>query len=328
MFKNPLTKKIIVIISVLIITVIGADYLSYLHIYNTQKVFLKETNLEYINLPKYMQNRFVLHDHSTMDFFENNPKSLGFRKPVGTEYKKKPIWLFGCSFAYGADMTKPQGVADDENFGYFLSKAAKRPVYNRANPSWGIQHMLYQLERPQIYNDLPEPEYVIFLFISDHARRMIKITYDVWNNGAYTRYKLDKNGKLKEVKPLLEPMWNFYFMKAYFYWLEYSVFLDEKNFDKNFDLMKAMFIKSKELINEKYPNAKFVILKYDEINGFERTYYDSDRWKEIENAGITVIDAGQMLKKDLKAKEYVCDDNYHPSQKAYKEIAEKLAKKL
>lgn len=39
------------------------------------------------------------------------------------------------------------------------------------DPSWGVQHMLYQLKKGKIFDELPQPEYVIFNFINEHTGR-------------------------------------------------------------------------------------------------------------------------------------------------------------
>lgn len=59
-------------------------------------------------------------------------------------------------------MSLPDGLANEKTFAAKLSNATKRPVYNRSYHGWGIQHMLYQLEDPKTFEELPEPEYVIF----------------------------------------------------------------------------------------------------------------------------------------------------------------------
>ena len=321
-------KKSIFIILITLLTILIVDLFSYFSIWYSQQKSLKEIGLDYIKLPSYLDNRFVFHDHSTLWYFEENKNIIQMRNPVGQNFSKEAIWLFGGSFAYGADMTLKEGLPDNKNFGYKLAEKTKRPLYNISIPGWGIQHMLYQLKKYDTFAKLPEPKYVIFFHTSDYVLKMIKYTYDVWNNGAYLRYKLDKNGKLYKVKPFLEPLWNFYFVKVIFNIIEYKILLNDKNFDNNFDLMNAMFIESADIIKKHYPNAKFIILKYNETNGFDEKYYTSTRWKELKEYGIEIIDAEKLINKNLKDKEYICKDNYHPSEKAYDEIAEELSKIL
>ncbi len=321
-------KKLLIYFLIFIFVIFLADLMCYIGVYIWQVRLTKSNGFENVHFPSYFKNRLVFHDHSTLYFFEKDSRAMGFREPCGLRYKGKAIWLFGGSFAYGADMTLSDGVPDDKTFGYFLSEAFKRPVYNRAYEGWGIQHMLYWLKKPETFEQLPEPEYVIFFHTSDNMLKLVNITYDVWNNGAYLRYKLNKDGSLEEIKPVLEPLWNFYFVKAAFAAIEYKVFLSDKNFDKNFDLMKAIFFESKKIVNKKYPNSRFVILKYNEVNGFGEDYYNSPRWDELEKAGIVVVDAGKLINKDLKSEESVCPDKYHPSEKVLKELAAALYAEL
>lgn len=95
------------------------------------------------------------------DWDEHYPYIVKFnmRKPFGTQYKKEPIAVFGCSYAYGYKLK------EEQSFGYKLSEYTKRPVYNRAYSGLGIQHMLYQLEREDFIRKFLSPN-TLFLFIS------------------------------------------------------------------------------------------------------------------------------------------------------------------
>lgn len=328
MQKNKM-KRLFLILIIFIIFIVIADVIAYLFIRNQEKAALKVNNLEYLKLPPYFYSgRFVKNDYSSVEFFYNDPKSPGFRKPNGLEYKQKAIWLFGDSFAYGSDMSLPDGLANEKTFAAKLSNAAKRPVYNRAYQGWGIQHMLYQLEDPKTFEELPEPEYVIFFHTTNNTYKLVNFTYGPWCSSPYLRYKLDKNGKLYRIKPIFKPLYYFYFTKLYFNFMQYKVILTEKHFDKNFDVIKAIFLESARIIHEHYPNAKFIILKYDEINEFDTSYFYSPRWKEIEKEGIIILDAAKLVNADLKSKDYVCNDNYHQSEKANDELSAALAAKL
>lgn len=76
------------------------------------------------------------------DWDEHYPYIVKFnmRKPFGTQYKKEPIAVFGCSYAYGYKLK------DEQSFGYKLSEYTKRPVYNRAYSGLSIQHSYTNLK--------------------------------------------------------------------------------------------------------------------------------------------------------------------------------------
>ncbi|MCR5261487.1 MAG: hypothetical protein K6C94_06575, partial [Candidatus Gastranaerophilales bacterium] len=91
-------------------------------------------------------------------------EKAAFRQPFGLQYKKRPIVIYGCSFAYGHRL-KPT-----ESMGYVLSEKTKRPVYNYASSGTGIQHVLYFLDNTKDINN--DVEYVLYLFINEHIYRM------------------------------------------------------------------------------------------------------------------------------------------------------------
>ena len=317
-------KKVISSIVIFLLSVLALDYAAYL-------VIIKETK-KYVSadtkLPAWHTDIFRMYDETSLKWYEKNKHNEIFRPAAGENYKKAPIWIFGCSFAYGTSIVNGKHP-DEDSFGYILSKKTKRPVYNRAYPSWGIQHMLYMLENEEIYNKLPAPEYVIYVFIADHGRRLQKLIYDAWSDGAYLRYKLNKNGELEILKGILvEPFWKFHFVKLWLTYLEYNIRLNPKYHDYNFDLLEQMFIRSKNLVNSKYPNTKFIILKYDGNDGFDRWFIETSRWNELKKQGFIVIDADKLTGKNLKTKEYTDADNYHPNKKAWEKISDKLSKLL
>lgn len=317
-------KKVISVILICIIFVLTLDYAAYLLIIKETRKYVSND----IKLPMWHTDIFRMYDETSLKWYEKNKTKGIFRPVAGEDYKKTPVWIFGCSFAYGTSIVN--GKYQDENsFGYILSQTTKRPVYNRAYPSWGIQHMLYMLENDNILNELPAPEYVIYVFISDHGRRLQKLIYDAWSDGAYLRYKLNKEGELEIIKGILvEPFWKLRFVKLWLTYLEFNIRLSPKYHDKNFNLLKQMFIRSKQLINEKYPDTKFIILKYNGNDGFDGWFIETQRWKELENEGFIVIDADKLTGKNLKSKEFTDEDNYHPNKKAWMEISKKLAQIL
>ncbi len=279
-----------------------------------------------IKPPGYFQHWKRYHDETSLVYYKTHVKHNGFRKPVGLMYKKKPIWLFGCSFVYGVDVAKGN-PPDSQIFSAVLSEYTKRPVYNRAFPAWGVQHMLYQLQEGEIYKELPAPEFVIFTFIPDHARRLNKITYGFWNDGAYLRYTL-KDGKLKEESPILEPLWKMYSVKALLSYLDYYVYGSSKNRDKNFDLIESMFIASRKEIDSHYKNVKFVILKYKGADDFDPWYVDTNRWGELEKQGFIVLRAEELAGNDLLDRKYLAGDEYHPTRQAWEVVVPELSTKL
>ncbi len=315
-------KKYTIQILIFIIFIAILDFIGYKMVIKNCLSFMPPEAKKTVKFPSWLQNRFRLYDETTIEWFEKNGQ---YRPPAGKEYKKPAIWLFGCSFIYGRGL---QGDAPfEETFGFLLSEYTKRPVYNRAYPSWGIQHMYYQLEKDDIFNQLPEPEYVIYTFISDHARRTQKLVYDPWSDGEYLRYKI-KNGKLEKINAVMLPLWKFYPIKLWLAYLEYNIRLAPKYHDKNFDLIKKYLIESDKKLKEKYPNVKFIVLLYNGNDGFDRWFIETERWNELKKEGIIVIDAAKLINDSLQDIKYIDADGYHPNKYAMDIISKKLANEV
>lgn len=232
--------------------------------------------------------------------------------------RKKPILVMGCSFAYGLFLNP------DKTFSSTLSRDTRRIVYNRAVVGWGIQHMLYQLRRDDFYHQVKEPEYLIYVVISDHMRRLRSYVFVPLENEFYLRYE-EKSGKLVEIDPKMNILRGFYLIRFLQTIITENVLLCEKNRDKNFDFAKLHFEESRRSLQSKYPNTKFVILKYMEEK--DSWFLNTQRWNELEKEGFIVLDTNELTGKDLSMKEYKLPDN-HPNEKAWEIITPALINKL
>ena len=129
-------------------------------------IFLFEISV-YFGIGKiegWYQEDYIERTDFSLDKIEDGEFGFSFRKPCGLEYKKQPILLYGCSFTYG------DGLKDNENFSYILSKTTKRPVYNFGLSGKGMQHSLHIMQNhPKIS---PEPQYIIYTFLQRQIRRL------------------------------------------------------------------------------------------------------------------------------------------------------------
>lgn len=255
------------------------------------------------------------------DFSIENLKE-SMRKPFGTNknYKKRPILIYGCSFAYGDNLPK------EETFGSLLSEKSKRPVYNFAMPARGLQHALFLLKNDEKVT--PTPEYIFYIFISDHARRMYMNCNKI-DNCKYIYYHL-KNGKMvlqKNKYDLSERFYTSKYLKETFYF--YSKNLFEEKIYKD---VKSYFLAIQEAAKERYPNTKLVIINYGTDN---IKILNSQRENELKKDGIEIINLRKEIKdkfnKDLKDDEYRISpekDVYkHPNGKAWDLISDYLCEK-
>ncbi|MCC6696419.1 MAG: hypothetical protein IT365_12380 [Candidatus Hydrogenedentes bacterium] len=81
--------------------------------------------------------------------------------------RTKSILVFGCSFVQGS------GVENDETLPARIAAAAPAyAVYNYGYGGYGTQHMLAQLEKPTLIEELgAPPELALYVFIPAHIRR-------------------------------------------------------------------------------------------------------------------------------------------------------------
>lgn len=107
---------------------------------------------------------------------------------------KRPVLIFGCSFASGYN------IALESNFAAILSNLTNRSVYDRSQCGTGTSFMYYQLTQDNFKTIVPDAEYIIYVLIYNHFKRFFKYKTDIFSDESYTRYKI-KNGKLRFVNP-------------------------------------------------------------------------------------------------------------------------------
>lgn len=240
----------------------------------------KQACLYFENPPQYSLKK----ENYSLENLKNN-----MRAPFGLEYKKAPVLIYGCSYAYGF------ALDDAETLGYKLSKLTKRPVYNFAVSSKGLQDTLYLLRHDEKVT--PEPQYVFYVFINDHLRRMY-VNCNKIDNIKYLKYK-NKNGKLVEDVNKFEFSERFYITRAVknaFYYL-----LKKPLENQIYNLAKLYLISVKEEINQKYPNAKFIVIDYENGGSSFLTY---SRKKDLEKNGIEVISLNKVFHNKLKSDKF------------------------
>lgn len=257
--------------------------------------------------------------HSGIKKVNYNFATLGIkdgwgRLPEGLKFKKKkPIVLFGCSYAYG------YGLEDKQTFAHKLALRTKRTVYNRSFPAWGIQHMLYQAKLPSLYEKIPEPGYVIYVYMHDHLRRLYLYSFASWNilNEEFDiRYK-DINGKLVEMtnsNPLLNQIKRLYTANTLQHWYVQKFAI--KDLNRSYDLAIQHFVEAKDEMQKHWKNTKYVILVYDDIN------FDDEIKKELKQNGFIVMDISEFA----ASSKFITNRN--PNEAAWNSIVPKVVKEL
>lgn len=249
------------------------------------------------------------------------------RKPVGLNYTKKPVLIFGCSYMYGFLLN------DTQTFSYKLSHLTKRPVYNRALSGTGIQHMYKQLSSEDYLPDtIPQPEYIICGFSYFlHSVRLIQYNFQVFDNHFYLRYyprRLDKNGNMIERKPFLPRYLNGLYLVRILEEMNVNRLHAKQGKTRFFeDFIFLTFHKSKEQVKKRYPNAKFVIYCFDIYKG--DTTGHPELLQRLKDDGFIIINQADISDIDLtNSKWWVTPDDSHPNEKYWDEITPKIAKIL
>lgn len=312
--KTPkkIVKTVFINLLIFIICFVSLDY------FLCEREYFKEKKVAVKNKIKIDPFEYSLKMVYFGDYYKSFARDKK-RKEFGLQLKKPPILVFGCSYAYG------YSLLDKQTFCYKLSLLSKRPVFNRSYSGWGLQQMLYQVRRNDFYKEVKEPEYVIYVFMPDHVRRLYFHSLGLSRGGFYIGYK-EKRGRLEETKPLTLQLSRFYMFKIFQQnFIIDKILMNEKNQNKNFDLLKKHFVESKNAIQKKYPKTKFIILKYP--FSLNMWYSTNNRWKELEKEGFIVLDLEQLTGRDLTQKKYKLADG-HPNEKAWDLIVPKLVEKL
>ena len=314
-------KFLIIIINLVLIFLflILCDYVVY-HFENSEN---KPDDFKYaykVDTRKILEDEFYKVERNLRHL-----KDTGFRISSEEYNPNLPsIIIFGCSFAYGYELN------DNQTFAYKLQELTQRLVINRGICSWGINHMLYQLNREDIMeslkfnlanknNKIPEVHDIIYIFMQDHIRRLY-IPCCFYDSNIWT-YKLDKKKKKLVSKTDFDDFyWHSYTLRSIYRSIMFKY--SYKMTKRTQELLYYHFKESYDMVKKKFPNAKFTIFVYngeDEISTIRQ---------ELENYGINIIYLSELSDKDFGQEEYVVDDCAHPSEKAWSEIAPLIVNKL
>lgn len=248
-------------------------------------------------------------------------------------YKKPPILFLGCSYTYGEKLEK------EETFPYKVSQLSNRHCYNMAITGTGIQYYYLELLLEEKYHKLAEkPEYIIYTYMFHHPARF----FNYWFTNLYRK---------KNYIP--EQKYNFLYKSAiyrYFQDIKLGIWLSDFENEKImfFSMMRDMKKQSEKL----FPNSKFVVLIYSDINydlhkgiigknnenkkNVDKmfSFMNSEEFrKKLEDMGYIVISTEQLIGRKMDRKTDRIprekDPNYpHPTNEAWNEIAPALVNKL
>lgn len=296
------------------------------------KTAVKEYNEYYkvisdlIPAPTFIESYKTNFQPQTIQYLETT-KNLELRPfEENKNNTKKPILLFGCSFTHGGVFLNNQQTVSHK-----LSKLTSRNVYNFGMCGCGMQHMLYIIQNrlTQYLSKDITPEYAIYFYIPNHIQRLRATIFPgVFYNGTVLHYNM-KNGKLEQEKRQNSFIYRTFLAKSYLYdkdrKREANKELDIKD---NFDNALAILKETKKELEARYPNIKFIIVRYQLED--DDTYREAPyMWQKLAQEGFTIINSEDLINRKFKYhSEDTNVDEYHPSEKAWDTLIPPLIKKL
>lgn len=238
--------------------------------------------------------------------------------------KNKPsILFFGCSYIYG------WYVDENETIPYLVTKYTGRTTVNRGVPGGCIMNMFDDLNSSDFLTQaksLPKPDYIIYLWINDHLNRISRFYESPCireNENFYELYPewSEKNGKLIKTFP---PKWTYPFYSL-FSVKAYHLFLSQNFAEKKDEKMLRYFKMAKNQCKKDFPNARFVVIQYIDCS---RKLMSEKLKRNLENEGISVLNAEDLAGHELVSDEWRTIDKEHPNGKAFEDITKGLVKEL
>lgn len=309
-FKK-ITKILILNICFLIPLFLFAEIYSYKEISKVYAPFIRDQN----KIHERLGSQKAKLDYTLLKEFNYSNFKRQMRPTVYAHSSKRPIIFFGCSYMYG------WGLETNQLLSTKVSNLSNRTVYNRSVAATGTQQMYHQLSREDFYKEIPDAEYIIYTYIDDHINRMYKYQLPFLREEVYLRYEL-KNGHLQEVHPVLLPFYSLFTVRKIQSAIEDK---NSKDKDKSFNLFLTLMKESIKQAKNHYKNVKFVILLYRDPWNKELT---TKQINALKDAGFIVINAEKLVGHELRSEKFRLEDDDHPSEQAWNEIAPKLVKQL
>lgn len=236
-------------------------------------------------------------------------------------YSKNPIVVFGCSYAYG------HGLKKQDSFPYKLSNITKRPVYSFAGCGKNAVSSLDTLidfikDNPEYKNQLSKVDYVVYVYMHNHISRFMnpdkELDFDY--TGIYQYSNIDKIFNKNRITRYIVSRLK-----------QKNILEDYPNTKKSKVFLKGVIKRWIKSVKEYVPNAKVIIILYDEKIVSEpkdtvkylRELMSHSLWKEIELQSFGKVQVvhtqdltGFVFDKNYKLKQDISD--WHPNEKAWK----------
>ncbi|MBR6164256.1 hypothetical protein IKQ26_10280 [bacterium] len=234
----------------------------------------------------------------------------------GNNPQKRPVVFIGCSFAEGLE------IEPEERIPSLVAEETGRTTYNLGVAATSINWFYKRLQMEGDKSDYNNPEYFIYIYISDHIRRLFAFETLMYIEN--TRYKI-KDDKLAEERSIINHLYSLYSIKQLARRIETSE--RDRELQQGYPLFNKLIEESKKVVEEKYDNPKFVLLDYPQKNN--NTRLPEEEIKKLEEMGVIYLSAEDLFGHDISDDQsYWAGDNIHPSAKAWAELTPKLIKKL
>jgi len=236
----------------------------------------------------------------------------------------KFILFFGCSFTFG------EGVQNDETLPFFVGQLASRyQPYNYGVNGYGPQQMVAKLQRGEIRTEIKQSEgegVLVYTFIDDHIHRAIGSQHVVTQNwGRYMPYyalnskgDLERRGDFVSGRPGL----------ALLFWLlgkseianYFRIGVHPMVADDDFRLVAQMFVESRNAFSRLFNSDKFFVLI------FPGSVWGDRLIPHLQKNGVQYFDYSALFDPSQAGLSVTGDP--HPTPKAYRIVAERLARDL
>ncbi|MBQ4123945.1 hypothetical protein IJD44_09560 [bacterium] len=293
---------------------------------NKKQVFIKSIVISFCAIITFIVADWCLTASDRYQVFPVNPKDTFGKRGVlfgEIDETKKSVIIMGCSFGFGVDLKDGQTLPDK------IQTMTGRKTLNLAYPAHGIQHVLYKIKNfDEFNNEVENAEYVIYIFITDHLRRLYLNYFDKYAQYKYLRY-IKKNNTLIENNFSVVPL--DYFKTTTIARRSNDFFYTLKSDDEKFDFLKMHILESQKELKKKNPNCKFVTIVYNTSVTSERmgvANFHTDRWTELEDEGIIVINFDTAKYDFLNEDKYIAQDELHPSEAAWDRLMPTIIRRL
>lgn len=263
-------------------------------------------------------------------YFANDGRSY-----VGQNYKRPSVLLLGDSYMYGLGLTK------EESFGYQLSEYTKRPVFNWAFCTEGIEYSFLEFQNKKNIDHIMKNsvekgspvDFVICSYSYNQATRIIS------KNRQYRFHYLRKYGVLTD-----NFLKNFEFLYSVQV-LKNKLFLNslaKDDYEENvFNFVSAEIKAINNEVKKYFPNAKFILLIYSDspevirnknlvIRDVDIQVLNSKNWKLLEKDGIEVVRTEELLGRKMNENDIIENERtvtIHPNAAAWAQVIPPLVKK-